>query len=272
MVRARVLTVRVLARPALPPPANALGQDGYKHAFEEMVLPDDDLFHFIEIRSINVQTSERLVSLALISIPSNAAQNGGRPMAFAALSMVTANPIPMNTRCSVGFRMAVTMPTTSPSAFTSGPPELPGLAAASNWMRLVSNCLLSGEWYSLLSPDTTPAIPTGRCRTESHGNDVVSYGEIACGPKLAGARSSGWSSPEARPDRIRAQADYLGLDSSPSAKTTFTSLRGRPHAVRQDQSLVDDHDPVPTLFSYSLFLSASVSSPRTRTTDGLMAS
>ena len=31
------------------------------------------------------------------------------------------------------------MPTTSPSAVTSGPPELPGLAAASNWIRLVSS-------------------------------------------------------------------------------------------------------------------------------------
>ena len=31
--------------------------------------------------------------------------------------------------------MAVLMPTTSPSALTSGPPELPGLMAASVWMR-----------------------------------------------------------------------------------------------------------------------------------------
>ena len=58
--------------------------------------------------------------------------------------------------CSVGFRMAVTMPTTSPSAVTSGPPELPGLTAASNWIRLVRMRLPSCERNSRRRPDTTP--------------------------------------------------------------------------------------------------------------------
>ena len=44
------------------------------------------------------------------------------------------------------------MPTTSPSAVTSGPPELPGLAAASNWMRLVSTRLPSRRAVLALQP------------------------------------------------------------------------------------------------------------------------
>ncbi len=42
----------------------------------------------------------------------------------------TAKPMP----CAQGMT-AVLMPTTSPRAFTSGPPELPGLMAASVWSR-----------------------------------------------------------------------------------------------------------------------------------------
>ena len=50
-----------------------------------------------------------------------------------------AKPIPENV--PEGEIRKVLMPTTSPRAFTSGPPELPGLIAASVWMncaRLVS--------------------------------------------------------------------------------------------------------------------------------------
>lgn len=83
------------------------------------------------------------------------------PTAEAAFSMGTANPMPMKVRAGVGLRMAVTMPTTSPSSVTSGPPELPGLAAASNWIRLLSWRLPSGEVNSRCRPDTTPADTEG---------------------------------------------------------------------------------------------------------------
>jgi len=43
-----------------------------------------------------------------------------------------ANPAPANEPLSE--MMNVLMPTSSPCAFTSGPPELPGLMAASVWM------------------------------------------------------------------------------------------------------------------------------------------
>jgi len=64
--------------------------------------------------------------------------------------------MPMKVRCSPGLRMAVTMPTTWPSMVTSGPPLLPGLAAASNWIRLVSVFSPSDERNSRRSPETTP--------------------------------------------------------------------------------------------------------------------
>ena len=83
------------------------------------------------------------------------------PTAAAAFSMGTAKPMPIKVRASVGLRMAVTMPTTSPSMVTSGPPELPGLAAASNWIRLVSGRVPSGGSNSRSRPDTTPADADG---------------------------------------------------------------------------------------------------------------
>src|SRR5207244_2418552 len=52
--------------------------------------------------------------------------------------MVTANPTPLNAGCPVGLTSPVTIPTTSPSRFTSGPPEDPGFTAAPNWMSPVS--------------------------------------------------------------------------------------------------------------------------------------
>src|SRR6478735_6506928 len=106
------------------------------------------------------------------------------PMAPAAFSMGTAKPMPMNTCCSVGFSIAVTIPTTSPSVVTSGPPELPGLTAASNWMRLVSagRSLAS---YSRRNPDTTPCDTGGRA--QGRGGQVIrqllrlQYGKIVLG-------------------------------------------------------------------------------------------
>ena len=44
---------------------------------------------------------------------------------------------------------------------TSGPPELPGLAAASNWIRLVISCLPSGERNTRPRPETMPAEAEG---------------------------------------------------------------------------------------------------------------
>lgn len=47
------------------------------------------------------------------------------------LSIGMAKPMP-----SACAAMAVLMPTTSPNSFTNGPPEFPGLIAASVWMNV----------------------------------------------------------------------------------------------------------------------------------------
>ncbi|MCY1221855.1 hypothetical protein D9M72_339270 [compost metagenome] len=88
--------------------------------------------------------------------------------------------------------MAVTMPTTSPSMFTSGPPELPGLAAASNWMSLSRLCLRSGETNWRSSPETTPAdtdgpMPNGKPTATTSLPGARSRLE----PSIAAGRSSG---------------------------------------------------------------------------------
>src|SRR5438876_68369 len=111
-------------------------------------------------------------------------QNGGIPAAAAAFSIGTANPMPMKVPCSPGFKIAVTMPTTLPSIVTSGPPELPGLAAASNWIRLVSRSP-SGERNCRFRPETTPPdadgpMPKGKriaLRRVAHGSIDVFLGQ-----------------------------------------------------------------------------------------------
>src|SRR5947209_5246071 len=70
--------------------------------------------------------------------------------------MVTAKPTPLNAGCPVGFTRPVTMPTTSPSLFTSGPPEDPGFTAASNWIRPVRERFWFGTWTDRSSPLITP--------------------------------------------------------------------------------------------------------------------
>jgi hypothetical protein len=142
-----------------------LREDRDEHALEEVVLADDDPLHFVEdplhqrgdlvgfttvsfMRvSPQVVPSKRPRGMKLPKSPRRQAATNGCPqngrVAAPALERRNAdggrgaldrnaNPMPMNTCSSVGFRMAVTMPTTSPSLVTSGPPELPGLAAASN--------------------------------------------------------------------------------------------------------------------------------------------
>jgi hypothetical protein len=53
----------------------------------------------------------------------------------------TAKPIPMFPSLRALVMIAVFIPMTSPRTFSSGPPELPGLIAASVWA-----CRSSGRW------------------------------------------------------------------------------------------------------------------------------
>ena len=69
-----------------------------------------------------------------------------------AMSIGMAKPIPL-----LSEAIAVLMPMTSPSASSSGPPELPGLIAASVWMRLLRIVSLSVVIVRPLA-DTIPLV------------------------------------------------------------------------------------------------------------------
>ncbi len=69
-----------------------------------------------------------------------------------AMSIGMAKPMPL-----LSVAMAVLMPTIAPFASSSGPPELPGLMAASVWMRLFSVVSLSVEMLRPLA-DTIPLV------------------------------------------------------------------------------------------------------------------
>ena len=84
------------------------------------------------------------------------------------------------------------MPTTSPSAVTSGPPELPGFAAASNWIRLVRMRLPSASGTRASARRSRPAdtdgpMPNGKptATTSSPGRRPLVERSVA------GIRSSG---------------------------------------------------------------------------------
>ena len=63
------------------------------------------------------------------------------------------NPMPVLSRA-----IAVLMPTTLPAASSSGPPELPGLIAASVWIRLLSGTVLPSAAIERPLADTIPLV------------------------------------------------------------------------------------------------------------------
>ena len=72
------------------------------------------------------------------SAPSHGRLIAAPPLSAVATTVFTmlvgiANPMPMEP--PEREKMAVLMPTSSPFMFTSAPPELPGLMAASVWMK-----------------------------------------------------------------------------------------------------------------------------------------
>ena len=68
--------------------------------------------------------------------------------------MGTANPMPANASWPSGSASATTMPMTMPRPSSSGPPELPGLTAASNWISPLRLPVSVSAVRS--SPETTP--------------------------------------------------------------------------------------------------------------------
>src|SRR5207302_3328342 len=110
------------------------GQERDEDPLEEMVLPDDDL---LDLEEEPRHVARKRVGVLHGSLPPT--QSTGMPSAPPATSIVTAKPRPLKTGKPLGLAIAVTMPMTSPLLLNSGPPELPGLAAASNWMSPLSS-------------------------------------------------------------------------------------------------------------------------------------
>ena len=138
------------------------------------------------------------------------------------------------------------MPTTSPSSVTSGPPELPGFAAASNWIRLVSSRLPSGERNSRLQAgDDARRDRRADAEREADGDDLVAQREVLRGAHRGGARDRrGPSSPGARRDRVPAACRRRSLRTPGRRRTSPDPLRpGDDVEVGEDDALVDDDDP-----------------------------
>jgi hypothetical protein len=203
------------------------------------------------------------------------------PTAEAAFSIGTAKPMPMKVRASVGLRMAVTMPTTCPSIVTSGPPELPGLAAASNWIRLVSIFLPSGSRNSRFSPETTPPLTLGPMPKGWPTATTWSPGRRSEVERIvAASRSSG---SELALSTARSFSGCMLIttasDSWPLWKRTL--MRLAPQTTCRLVRIVPLSrmtTPVPRLRFRARFSASSVPSsfssirPTTRTTEGAMAS
>ena len=198
------------------------------------------------------------------------------PTAAAAFSIGTAKPMPMNTRCSVGLRIAGHDADHLAVRVTSGPPELPGLAAASNWIRLVSTRLPSGERNSRLSPETTPAdtdgpMPNGKptATTSSPGRRSLRRAQRRRGEVVGDLL------------RLQHREIVLGLHADDDGRLRFEAVGERHlHALRaghdvqvgEDDALVDDHDAGADAALDVAVAVGVVGQPRTRTTDGRTAS
>ena len=165
------------------------------------------------------------------------------------------------------------MPTTAPSMVTSGPPELPGLAAASNWIRLLSFCLPSGERNTRCRPEITPAEYDGPMPNGKPTATTWSPGCRSCVERMvAGIRSSGilWACSTAR--SFSGCAPVIdAVVSRPSANTTLivSAVCTTCRLVRiTPLSTITTPVPTPCSISSAPGLGA-LRYPVTRTTDGL---
>ena len=66
--------------------------------------------------------------------------------------------MPAKASCFAGLISPVTMPMTWPSRFSSGPPELPGFTAASNWIKPSIFTSLPVGLNVRSNPEMTPAL------------------------------------------------------------------------------------------------------------------
>src|SRR5206468_3589140 len=120
------------------------------HPLEQGVLADDHALDLVE------HLLERRVECGF-AIHGSSCHLDGAPAAPPAVPIGTAKPMPMKAPFLDGLASAVTIPTTCARRLSNGPPELPGLTAASNWIRPCS-VLPCGALTVRSRPETTPAV------------------------------------------------------------------------------------------------------------------
>ena len=102
----------------------AAGKQRDDHPFEQGVLTHDHPLDLVE------HLLERRIKCGLLIHVTSCHFDGPRPPPAPPIG--TAKPMPTKASSRPGLASAVTIPTTCPPRFSSGPPELPGLTAASN--------------------------------------------------------------------------------------------------------------------------------------------
>ena len=121
-----------------------------------------------------------------------------------------ANPMPL-----LPEAMAVLMPTTFPAASSSGPPELPGLMAASVWMRFVS------DWL----PSVRIGAALGRDDAAGHGIRIRAERAADGDDQLADLERIGLA------DRRGREAGRVDLDDREVGQRVDAVDRARQHAA-----------------------------------------
>ena len=137
-------------------------------------------------------------------------------------------------------RMAVLMPTTCPDALTSGPPLLPGLMAASVWIRLSSESP-DGAVIDRLRADTMPVVTLGAsprlsalpmattssptCRSDDEPSSAAVTGSVSSSAFTSATSASG-TEPSRRASDVRPSAKSTSMVWAPS--TTWALVRTSP--------------------------------------------
>jgi len=105
------------------------------------------------------------------------------------------------------------------------PPELPGLAAASNWMRSSAAACLPETGTPAAGRTPRPPTPTANAEREADGDHLVARRKIRGGAQGGRDESSGtvaaWMTARSSSG---CSPTTVASDSSPSANTTFTRL------------------------------------------------
>ena len=130
---------------------------------------------------------------------------------------------PMPIEPPVREKIAVLMPTTAPSMSTSAPPELPGLMAASVWMKKPESVMprlvrASAETMPLVTVwPTANGLPTASTRSPTSSSSES--------PKVRAGNTSSPFSIFSTARSVRSSRSRMAAwNSRPSASATFTSL------------------------------------------------